>query len=179
MYYQIDKTKHLTDREIIDLKSNLLSSPINGIEKLCLELLLNTGARTSEVLKLTVQDFDFDSHIVFVRGIKGSSNRSVPVNEDLMKRLKANFGTENLHEKSRPFNFTDRHLRNLWYQVRPCNKPAHTLRHTYAIEIYKKFRDIRLVQYLLGHRNINNTLVYSNYVYTTEELTKISVGFRI
>lgn len=179
MRYQVDKNKHLTDSEIKALKSTLLTSPLKPLESLCIELLLNTGARTSELLKLSVIDFDFDSHVVFIRGIKGSDNRSVPVNHNLMNRLKAKFESESLFGESRPFNFTDRHLRNLWYEVRPCQKPAHTLRHTFAIEIYKKFRDIRLVQYLLGHRNINNTLVYSNYVYTNEELMKVSGNFRI
>ncbi len=186
--YQIDKSKHLNELETLELKTRLSSGviPLKGtmrhltaLELLSIELLLHTGARTTELLNLTVDDFDFTHHQIFVRGIKGSDNRSVPVSPKLMEKAKSIFGEQMLVGNIRPFKFTDRHLRNVWYSVRPCNKSAHSLRHSFAISIYKQFRDIRLVQCLLGHRNINNTLVYSSYVFTSEEITKIAGQIRI
>jgi len=43
------------------------------------------------------------------------------------------------------------------------------LRHFYATMLYHKTKDILLVKEKLGHRNINNTLVYTHLVSFSEE----------
>jgi integrase/recombinase XerC len=49
--------------------------------------------------------------------------------------------------------------------VRPNkSKGVHSLRHSFAINLYKKSRDVRFVQVCMGHRNINNTMVYADFV---------------
>jgi integrase/recombinase XerC len=53
------------------------------------------------------------------------------------------------------------------------HKKLHGLRHTFAIRLYKKTKDIRLVQVALGHRNITNTMVYADYAYSQQELRKL------
>jgi integrase/recombinase XerC len=52
-------------------------------------------------------------------------------------------------------------------------KKFHSLRHTFAIELYQKTKDLRLVQVALGHRNITNTMIYADYVYSQQELRKL------
>ncbi|HMN69805.1 MAG TPA: hypothetical protein PKC28_14775 [Bdellovibrionales bacterium] len=41
------------------------------------------------------------------------------------------------------------------------------------MRLYKKSKDLRLVQVALGHRNITNTMVYADYVYSQQELRKL------
>ncbi|CAM5999402.1 unnamed protein product [Sphagnum balticum] len=37
----------------------------------------------------------------------------------------------------------------------------------------QKTKDLRLVQVALGHRNITNTMVYADYIYSQQELRKL------
>ena len=64
-------------------------------------------------------------------------------------------------------------LRQIWDWYRPVPKKFHSLRHTFAIRLYRKTKDLRLVQVALGHRNITNTMVYADYVYSQQELKKL------
>jgi integrase len=175
--YSIDKTKCLSDQEIALFKANLRSN--GGRDSIALEVLLNTGARSCELIALTVSDFDFSNNSIYLRGAKGSENRSVPVNSELMEKAKRDFRNRGLVSSDRPFNFCTRQLRSIWYNFRPVNKKIHSLRHTFAIQLYKFKNDLRLVQYALGHRNIANTMVYASYIYKTEELNRLTQGFKI
>jgi integrase/recombinase XerD len=40
----------------------------------------------------------------------------------------------------------------------------HMLRHTYATELYRQTKDIRLVQKALGHENLATTMIYTHIV---------------
>ena len=64
-------------------------------------------------------------------------------------------------------------LVQIWQHYRPVHKKFHSLRHTFAIELYKKTKDIRLLQMALGHRNIANTMIYADYVYSQTELRRL------
>ena len=64
-------------------------------------------------------------------------------------------------------------LIQIWEHYRPTHKKFHSLRHTFAIRLYKKTKDLRLVQVALGHRNITNTMIYADYVYSQQELRKL------
>jgi integrase/recombinase XerD len=39
---------------------------------------------------------------------------------------------------------------------------VHSTRHSYAVEVYRKTRDLRLTQRLLGHSNVATTQVYAS-----------------
>ena len=75
--------------------------------------------------------------------------------------------------KQRIFPISYIRFHQIWDKYRPCHKKLHSLRHTFAIRLYKKTKDIRLVQFALGHRNIANTMIYADYVYSQEELKKL------
>jgi integrase/recombinase XerD len=40
----------------------------------------------------------------------------------------------------------------------------HMLRHTYATELYRETKDIRLVQKALGHASLTTTMIYTHIV---------------
>lgn len=133
-------------------------------------LALRTGARAQELLNITKADLNSYDETVFIRGIKGSNDRELPVPSMLFQGL-VRLGETN--QKKEVFPITYPRLYQIWEFYRPVPKKFHALRHTFAIELYRKTKDIRLVQVALGHRNITNTMVYADYVYSQQELRKL------
>lgn len=131
---------------------------------------LRTGARAQEVLNLRFSDLNSYDESVFIRGLKNSNDREIPLHPELFKRL------HRFAEKNGPgelFPITYNRLYQIWEMYRPIPKKFHALRHTFAIELYQKTKDLRLVQVALGHRNITNTMIYADYVYSQQELKKL------
>lgn len=159
--YQITKQKYLLPPELEALKA-MLSRDMsrNG---LMFKAYLKTGARAEELLATTKADISADS--IYIHGLKHSYDREIPVDPkfaaDLIS-LAPNGG--------RIFDISYSRLVQLWAFYRPVEKSVKSLRHTFAVELYKKTRDIRLVQMALGHKNINNTLVYAALVDGQEKL---------
>lgn len=170
--YALNKNKYLLEPEYEHLEMTLqrykFKEPRN-----CLALMvaLKTGARAQEVLNLRKSDMNPYDQSLFIRGIKGSSDRELPVEAKLFDDLEL---YARGHKDSDPlFDLTYHRLRQIWCDYRPVPKKFHSLRHTFAIRLYKKTKDIRLLQVALGHRNITNTMIYADYVYSQTELRRL------
>lgn len=171
--YALNKNKYLLDDELARLRHifrNFQDSDPRNV--LILELALQTGARATELLNTQRSDLIMNDETLFIRGIKGSNDREIPLPSKLFQRLSRY--NEKL-EGSRLFDISYERLYQIWQLYRPVPKKFHSLRHTFAIEIYKRTRDIRLLQVALGHRNIANTMIYADYLYSKEELRKLLV----
>lgn len=170
-HYSLNKTKYLLDHEMKKLEE-LLSSYINKDlrNSLVLTLALKTGARAQEILNLEKGDLNPQEETVFIRGIKNSKDREIPLAPNLFRRLETYAETV---EGNMLFPITYNRLLQVWHIYRPVPKKFHSLRHTFAIQLYKKTKDIRLVQLALGHCNITNTMVYADYVYSQQELRRL------
>jgi len=169
--YAINKNKYLLDREVehleLTLKRYIFKEPRNS---LLILLALHTGARAGEILQLKVEDLNVYEQSVFIQGLKNSNDREIPLQpwlfdhlEDYTKTLK---GPD-------LFPISYHRLRQIWLDYRPVQKKFHCLRHTFAIRLYKKVKDIRLLQIALGHRNITNTMIYADFVYSQTEMRKL------
>lgn len=169
MRYQIDSSKFLSKSE----KEKLLESLETNVterDRLLIELSLATGARASEILSLTKRSLNHEALSVFIEGLKGSDNRELPIRKALFLRLSkyaASLQGDCL------FDISLRRFEMIWEDLRPVKKALKSLRHTFAIELYERRRDLRLVQVALGHRNINNTIVYADYHFKSSELRKL------
>jgi integrase len=171
--YALNKTKYLLEPEVERLEEILFRfQSVSERDCLLLELALNTGARAQELLNITKLDLDLYHRTVLIRGLKGSNDRELPLRTDLFDRL---WRHSERQVESVLFNFTYNRFRQIWDQFRPVPKKLHSLRHTFAIRLYKRTRDLRLVQVALGHRNIANTMVYADYVYSQDELRRLIV----
>ncbi len=172
MRYSLNKNKYLMEPEVESLEY-LLQRHQQDDSRNCLliEVALKTGARAQEVLNLRVNDLSSYDQTLFIRGLKGSNDREIPIPKDLFRRLE--FLVRSLNPTHLVFDISYQRLYQIWDLYRPCRKSFHSLRHTFAIQLYKKTRDLRLVQVALGHRNINNTMVYADYIYSKEELKKL------
>lgn len=169
--YALNKNKYLLDPEVQHLEK-ILNEFLLQDERDCLILLvaLRTGARAQEILNLTKADLNVYDETVFIRGIKGSNDREIPLPSPLFKRLQ---GFALKQQGNAIFAISYNRLRQIWEHYRPVHKKLHSLRHTFAIRLYQKTKDIRLVQFALGHRNITNTMIYADYAYSQQELRKL------
>lgn len=172
--YALNKNKYLLDPEKNALESTLHRFMATD-ERNCLMLLLalKTGGRAQEVLNLRVEDIDHHNQTVFIRGIKGSNDREIPIQAELFLALWGYVVKSGYQSSDRVFPITYNRLFQIWDNYKPTKKKFHSLRHTFAIQLYRKTKDIRLVQVALGHRNIVNTMVYADYVYSQDELKKL------
>ncbi len=73
-----------------------LLSELTGRYALMAMLMYGSGMRIMEVLRLRVQDVDFDRHIITVRRSKGDKDRVVPLPERCVAALKQHFGERRL-----------------------------------------------------------------------------------
>ena len=166
--HSIDRYKYLSDDEHIRLTRVLETFECR--DTLLIELALNTGARASELLSIKQSELNDKDQTVMIRGAKGSNDREIPLRPDLYERVRL-YCTNNPGQNV--FDIKYRRLDQIWQFYRPNNKKFHSLRHTFAINLYKKSRDLKLVQVALGHRAISSTMVYADYVFKTEELRKL------
>lgn len=169
--YSLNKNKYLLPEELQNFEKNLIKN-LDKDTRNCLLFLvaLKTGARAQEVLNLKKESLNSYDESVLIIGLKGSNDREIPLPPLLFKKL-LSYSKNVDGELLFPISYN--RFRQIWDLYRPVAKKLHSLRHTFAIQIYKKTHDIRLVQMALGHRNVMNTMVYADYVYSQNELKRL------
>ena len=136
------------------------------------ELLLRTGIRVSELLFIQSKDFYIkkDEDICFIN-IKGKNNlyRVVLLKYSIHKRnldellnseskwLFANSKGEQLNRQF-VYNLIRKLLK--YSGIGKLKNGPHLLRHTYATHLYKKHKDLMLVQEALGHQSVQTSMKY-------------------
>ncbi len=163
MNYELKRDKFLTVPELETLKSIVSRFPSR--DTALITLAMYTGARANELLGVTLADFDDATESVFIKGAKGSKDRCIPLPSDVYTLVKYYI----------PFNIKYRRLAQIWDMYKPVDKSFHSLRHTFAIELYKRTKDIKLVQICLGHKSITSTQVYQDFVYEQNEMRRLLV----
>lgn len=133
-----------------------------------LQTLKETGIRISEAAKLHWIDLSTEQKTLNITPTKGSNPRILPISTkliDMINQMPQNretiFGT---HIDQLRTNFsaqrqtTAKKLQN----ERILRITFHTFRHWKATMEYHKTKDIIHVKTVLGHKNINNTMIYIN-----------------
>jgi integrase/recombinase XerD len=149
----------------------------NQRDRALLELMYASGLRVSEVLSLSYQQIDPVAGLLTIMG-KGGKERVVPVGRPALKYCQVYFNDGRkklLHEKSESAFFLNRFGRGLsrmglWKIIRKhldangLSRDAHphTLRHSFATHLLEGGADLRVVQELLGHSNIETTQIYTH-----------------
>lgn len=169
--YSLNKNKYLLEPEVQRLRI-LVADHESRDPRNCflLSLGFRTGARATELLNIQKADLNPYDETVLIRGIKGSSDRELPLESRFFQRF--HLWSEK-QSGAKIFSITYDRLYQIWDLYRPVPKKFHSLRHTFAIELYQKTKDLRLVQFALGHRNITNTMIYAEYHYNQTELKKL------
>jgi integrase len=132
-----------------------------------LQLLKETGMRIGEALRLKWSDIDFERRVIILNEPEKHGNpRIFKISDGLIGRLNSLprrgvcvFDTNRDSIISSFYISRKRLARNL-NNPRLLRITFHTLRHWKATMEYHKTKDIIHVKELLGHRDINNTLLY-------------------
>lgn len=165
----MNHSKYLSAAELKALMADLASSRAqNERDAILIEILVHTGGRASEVLNLTKADLSLESRVIYLRGLKGSENRELPLPCDVYQRL-ASYVQTLPADQTKVFTIGYQRLKQIWDKFRPNNKKLHSLRHTKAINAYKKTKNILLVKDILGHKDLTSTMIYQTYAYSAEE----------
>ena len=159
----------------------LRSACRNEKERALVEFLLSTGVRVDELCKMDVADVNMAGMTVHVRHGKGGKERVTYISAvalEWLKRYLTNRNGQNLsclfsnknHERIQPCGVRFI-LREMSKRAAVTNTHPHRFRRTFATGLANRGMDIREIQKLLGHSNINTTL---EYVCTNNESVKAS-----
>jgi integrase/recombinase XerD len=129
------------------------------------------GLRTSEVVGLRVEDVDSARGVIAVRCGKGAKDRHVMLSPQLLGILRTYWRLARPPRYLFPGRDDDHPLSTtvLHAACRSAAKAArlskrvtvHTLRHSFATHLLENGTDIRIIQVLLGHRNLSSTARYT------------------
>lgn len=137
-----------------------------------LSTLYSTGLRLGELVRLQISNIDSKAMLVHVRQGKGGKDRQVQLSVQLLATLRDYYRSCLDKPKSWLFPGTkaDGHLdpsgiqRMVSALARKAgiNKPVspHTLRHCFATHLLEDHTDLRTIQSMLGHSNIQSTELY-------------------
>jgi integrase/recombinase XerD len=152
-----------------------------------LRLMLDSGLRVSEALALQQRDLDFETGRLVVRNGKGSKDRGIWIGEEtlsLVKRWARHQGRQGngLIFTTRQGGKMSRHyVLALLYRLSKSAGLAkkahpHMLRHTFATDLLRETKNLRLVQKALGHADLSTTQIYTHIV--DDELELAMKGLR-
>jgi site-specific recombinase XerD len=151
----------------------------NQKHKLILKMLYSSGMRLNELINLKREDIDPNRKTILISQGKGKKDRITILSENLSKELfdyifKTDFKTKYLFESSRNKKYSQKTIQKILEKSSiKLNKKVtpHMLRHSFATHLLEQGTDIRYIQKLLGHSNLETTQIYTKVANT--ELLKI------
>lgn len=135
-----------------------------------LHLLYGCGLRASELCGLRRQDLDLEAGTLRCQG-KGGKQRLVPINRRALAAVRAYLERTPVslwlfpNHRGAPIT-----RQALWARLRRHSRSAgqpaypHQLRHSFATHLLEGGADLRSVQALLGHADIQTTQIYTHVV---------------
>ncbi|MES9990721.1 MAG: site-specific tyrosine recombinase XerC [Candidatus Thiodiazotropha sp.] len=156
-------------------------------DRAILELFYSTGMRRMELVKLKTHDVDINRRLIMIRQGKYGKDRFIPVGERALQWLEhyqnevrpelvagPDEGTLFLTDQGQPFRRTalagrvKRYLQQAGIEV---TGSCHLFRHAMATHMLENGADVRIIQMILGHEDLNTTQIYTRV--SIKKLTEI------
>ncbi len=163
--------------------------------KTMIQLMLDTGLRLSEAINLKWENINLMTGKVEIIEGKGAKDRILWVNNGTLNLLKEwkEVQAEELNKRDidiipklvfttlKGNKLDPGNIRSMVYKYSDKagvdkNISPHTFRHTFATDLYRETKDIRLVQKALGHSDLSTTMIYTHIV--DEKLEEALKNFR-
>jgi len=179
---EFDKIKKLKNTNIKTQNFNFFKR-----DKIILLLAYECGLRASETSNLRKDDFHEKNREIFCRRLKGSRNNTVKLTISTSKLLKT-YLLENPNDTNYIFlsrqknRLTRQQLTNIckkYFALAGISKEKqhfHTLKHTAGVHLAEQGLDIKEVQYILGHRNVENTMIYFDFTTKQQKVLYDKLG---
>jgi site-specific recombinase XerD len=155
--------------------TQLIEAACTPYHRTLLMTLYATGARRNELTHLKVSDIDSRRMVVRIEGGKGRKDRDVMLSPKLLEELRSHwrrlqrkpsswlFPGNRDHRSDQPID-----TKTVWYACKQAAERAgikkrvhpHTLRHSFATHLLEAGADLRTIQILLGHRDLEETTIY-------------------
>lgn len=150
-----------------DEMKKILDNTNNEKSKLMLMTLYSSGLRVSELVKLKWKDLELEQKIAWVRAGKGSKDRMVILSDALVRKLTVLDRESEYIFPGRDGPLTTRSVQQIVHDAAhragiDKKVTPHTLRHSFATHLLEAGNDIRLIQELLGHSNLQTTQIYTH-----------------
>ncbi len=155
--------------------ARLIDAAHTPFHRVVLMTLYATGVRRAELAHLKISDIDSQRMVIHVQGGKGRKDRDVMLSPKLLAALREHW--RSLRRKPAQWLFPG----NRWHTAnhpidtkvpwQACQAAArragiqkevhpHTLRHCFATHLLEAGADLRTIQVLLGHRDLEETTIY-------------------
>lgn len=155
--------------------ARLIAGADTSFHRTLLMTLYATGVRRAELTHLRISDVDSQRMVIHVRGGKGGKDRDVMLSPKLLTELREHW--RRLRRKpsewlfpGNPQHTNDRPIstKAVWHACRNAARRAgikkqvhpHTLRHCFATHLLEQGADLRNIQMLLGHNDLEQTTIY-------------------
>ncbi len=168
--------KHLSAEESQCLE-NFIAQRLNTpdinlrLENACILVMLHSGLRVGECVDLHLQDLDLPGKRLIIRAGKGQSDRLVYLSDSACQAIQLYLRDVQrqpgdfiwLQKNGRPLSveFVRNHLARIGALVGIAHIHPHRLRHTCATRLLNAGMDIVQIQKLLGHEDLNTTMIYA------------------
>lgn len=149
----------------------ILETISNQKHRLMISMIYGSGLRVSEVVNLKVKDIYLNEKRVYIHRSKNQKDRYTLLSKKLIDAL-----TEMIKDRSKnEFLFTTN--QNVKYTIRTIqtiftkalqksnlkkHATCHTLRHSFATTLLESGVDVRVIQNLMGHKDIKTTMIYTH-----------------
>jgi len=154
--------------------TRLINAAGNLLQRALLMTLYGTGMRRTEVSLLKVSDIDSQRMMIRVERGKGGVGRDIPLSPALLETLREYWrwkkprtylfpSTQSKRGKEQPISD-----KTVWYACKEAARHAgltkrvnpHCLRHSFATHLLEGGTDLRTIQILLGHGDLETTAKY-------------------
>jgi integrase/recombinase XerD len=154
--------------------TRLIEGASNLMHRTILMVLYGTGMRRTEASLLKVSDVDSQRMVIHIRQGKGSRDRDVPLSPKLLDALREYWRWKKPRVYLFPSSSGHRGQqqpisdKTIWNACRQAARRAglsrrmgpHTLRHSFATHLMEAGTDLRTIQLLMGHADLEHTTVY-------------------
>jgi integrase/recombinase XerD len=155
--------------------AKLIDSATTPFYRTILMTLYATGLRRAELAQLKITDIDSERMVIHVHGGKGRKDRDVMLSPKLLDTLRQYWRGLRRRPKTWLFPGNRWHTgenpiscKVIWQACREAATRAglgddihpHTLRHCFATHLLEGGADLRTIQILLGHRDLEETTIY-------------------
>ncbi len=153
----------------LDEVKSMINNTQNLKHKSIIALMYSAGLRSNEVCNLMINDIDSKSKLIRIKQAKGMKDRIAMLDDALLNILRDYFviftPNKYLFNGANGGRYSERSVQQIISSVaKKCginkNISSHSLRHSCFTQLVKNGVDIRYIQKLAGHKNINTTARY-------------------